>query len=500
MDATTSGVAMIDSSNVEAATQAAPLTAVVSAHASNVFRFFDLPRELRDQVSPEYFVSCSYLQLFEHRCPAVHIRSTNNPQIYNSIFSIPDRRGDRALRIERRHLKHFSPTPASILLLMHHESLLLSRQVCHEALEVLLKHHNIYLSCGPFVLKTLLSRIETEYPEGRKWLGWMRKIELEWVTFPNLRIYPPNRENGKDEWWWEASEYSEDDMEVDVDYARGAQHSGHYDEHDYEGGHYDDNFYEPSDMSLYPSFDQAQSQVEALAAPDANDPFGLSNHYPFTDPLDEDRRYDTDAQEELATKLEMLVSMEVTPLFQYFASDLFSLSSITLPLYFISKQTYHLRNASRPGYALPLKIRYWVQVVVHALLLLGGEDPKVDEVKIKYMPWDIWASMDPSDDLVGLVERGVWFQEDEDDDGQGGGGGGGGAQDRDGEGEAFRAVWHELARRDIDLNMGTLNADIKFVKWEGDLDKWRVGDELEVVFTRADDWEEKGRRRHEALI
>jgi hypothetical protein len=405
------------------------------------------------------------------------------PQIYNSILSIPDQRGDRALRIERRHLKHFSPTPASILLLLHHESLLLSRQFAHEALEVLLKHHTVFLSCGPFVLKTLLSRIETEAPEGIRWLGWMQKVELEWVTFPNLRIYPPNRENGKDEWWWESSEYFPDDMEVDDDHIRGARYPEHYDEHDYEGGHYDDNFYEPSDVSLYPSFDQAQSQVEALAAPDANDPFGLSTHYPFTDPLDEGREFDTRAQEDIATKLELLVSIEVTPLFQYFASDLFNLSSITLPLYFISKQTYHHRNTTRPGYALPLKIRYWVQVVVHALLLMGGEEPKVNEVRIKYMPWDIWASMDPSDNLASMVSKGVWFQEEEEDeDGQGGG-----VQDRDGEGEAFKAVWHELARRDVDFGMGTLNADIKFVKWEGDLDRWRVGDELEVVFTRTRD-------------
>lgn len=325
----------------------------------------------------------------------------------------------------------------------------------------------------------------------------MKKIELEWVTFPNLRIYPPNRENGKDEWWWESPEYSEDNMEVDADYTRSTHYSGHYNEHDYEGGHYDDNFYEPSDLSLYPSFDQAQFQVEALAAPDANDPFGLSTHYPFTDPLDEDRAYDTQAQEDIATKLELLVSMEVTPLFQYFASDSFQLASITLPLYFISKQTYQHRNTTRPGYALPLKIRYWVQVVVHALLLLGGdEDPKVDEVRVKYMPWDIWASMDPSDDLPGMVKKGVWFRETEDEDEnglQGGVGGRGGIQDRDGEGEAFKAVWHELARRDVQLGMGTLDAAINFVKWEGDLDKWRVGDELEVVFTRAEDCREKSK-------
>lgn len=303
----------------------------------------------------------------------------------------------------------------------------------------------------------------------------MHKIELDWVTFPNLRIYPPNRDDEKDEWWWEQEE---DGMEVDVDHIRGAQYSGHYDEHDHEGGNYDDNFYEPSDMSLYPSFDQHQNSEigeSALEAPTAN------AH--FADPLDEPA-YDPSVQEDIATKLELLVSMEVTPLFTYLSSPLFSLSSITLPLYFVSKQTYPDRNNTRPGYALPLKIRYWVQVVVHALLLLSPENKKVDEVRIKYMPWDIWASMDPSDDLLGMVKRGVWFRQDEGVE-DGDGGGGGNDVVREGEGEPFKAMWHELAIRDVDLGPGVLDAKVGFVKWEGDLDKWRVGDELEVVFTRA---------------
>ncbi|KAF2705122.1 hypothetical protein K504DRAFT_441004 [Pleomassaria siparia CBS 279.74] len=430
----------------------------------DVFRFLDLPRELRDQ-------------------------------IYDYTFLIPDHRGERALRIERRHLKYFSPTPSTLLLLLHHEPLLLTRQICSEALEVLLKHHTVFLSCGPYVLKTLLSRIqEEESGRGKQWLKWMKNIELEWVTFPNLRIYPPNREDGADEWWWEV-EQGEDIEGDEVDNLRGAQYSGHYDEHDYEGGHYDDNLYEPEDSSLYPSFepDSNYSQSHELELEPELETQSDSAMFEL------EPGHDTYLTEDMATKLELLVSMEVAPLFAYLCTPLFALSSITLPLYFISKQTYLHRNTTRPGFALPLKIRYWVQVVVHALLMLSPSNsgPKLDQVRIKYMPWDIWASMDPSDDLASLAQRGVWFEEEEADD----------DDDDDitptseGEGEAFKAVWHELARRDEGFRNGNgtgtrdgtgrtgngngwLEADVTFVKWEGDLDRWRVGDELEVVFKR----------------
>lgn len=308
----------------------------------------------------------------------------------------------------------------------------------------------------------------------------MRKIELDWITFPNLRVYPPNRENGKDEWWWES-----DGVEVDVDYVRGAQYSGHYDEYDYEGSGYDDNFYEPEDASLYPSFNLATtSNTSQPLVP--TDPFGFSSHYPFSDPArdpedDDDDAQTVSSQDEITTKLDLLVDMEVTPLFTYLASPTFDLSSITLPLYFISKTTYHNRNVTRPGYALPLKLRYWVRVAVHALLMLyspcllpsstSQTTAQLSEVRVKYQPWDIWASMDPSDDLHRLVNNGVWFGDGEDE--------------REGEGEAFKAVWHELAERGVDVHKGGLNAHVTLVKWEGDLNKWRVGDELEVVFTRS---------------
>lgn len=103
------------------------------------------------------------------------------------------------------------------------------------------------LSCGPYVLKQVLSKIEDSGGPGKQCLQRMKNIELDWVTFPNLRLYPPERSEGKDEWWWE-----NDGHEVDVDYIRGAQYNGHYDELDHEGGYYDDNYYEAEDASLYP--------------------------------------------------------------------------------------------------------------------------------------------------------------------------------------------------------------------------------------------------------
>lgn len=348
--------------------------------------------------------------------------------------------------------------------MLHHEYFLLNRQVAREALEALFKNHTVFLSCGPYVLKQLLARIEDTGGPGKQWLKRMRKIELDWVTFPNLRIYPPERSEGKDEWWWE-----NDGLEVDVDYIRGAQYSGHYDEHDYEGGYYDDNFYEAEDSSLYPPWPRHDAQ-----APTSNDPFGFVNHYPFADPLHQPA-HDAPSAHDIDTKLDLLVSLEVTPLFDYLSTPTFALSSITLPLYFISKSSHHNRSATRPGYTLPLKIRYWVHNCIHALLMLH-KSTTLHEVRVKYMPWDIWASMEPADNLQRMVEKGVWFKGSEV-----------GSEEREGEGEAFRAVWEGLkegGKCKGDERLG-LRAEVRLLKWEGDLDKWRVGDELEVVFTRG---------------
>jgi hypothetical protein len=355
------------------------------------------------------------------------------------------------------------------LLVTHHEYFLLNRQVAREALEVLFKKHTVFLSCGPFVLKALLEKIEKQNGPGRQWLKWLQAIELDWVSFPSLTHYPPNWENEKNDWYWEPI----DPPEVDVDYIRGAQYNGHYDEHDHDGAHYDDNFYDPSDATLYPSF-----QLPPRQPPNPNDPFGFANHYPFADPS-ETHNDARDTQAEISTKLDLLIQMEVTPLFTYLASPTFNLSSISLPLYFISRESYLLRSATRPGYALLLKVRYWVHVCVHALSILQPPPsshltaPTLREVRIRYLPTDIWASMNPADDLTRVVQKGVWFDEEDEDE----------AKEREGEGQAFREVWDMMREMGYKGRMD-LSARVRYVKWDGNMDAKRVGDELEVVFTR----------------
>jgi hypothetical protein len=361
---------------------------------------------------------------------------------------------------------------------LHHEYFLLSRQVAREALEVLFKKHIVFLSCGPYVLRYFLEKIGQQNGPGRQWLKWLKRIELDWVTFADLKYYPRDHD-GTRYWNWQ-----HDEEEVDVDYVRGAQYNGHYDEHDLEGGYYDDDedddLNDPSDTSLLPSF-RRPATTEASST---NDPFGFANHYPFVDPS-----YQPGSRaspEHLAKKLDLLVSLEVTPLFTYLASPTFNFTSITLPLYFISKESHQHRRITRPGFALPLKVKYWMEVCAHALLMLkahrtrgNSEDSSLQEVRVKYLPWDIWASMDPVDDLRRLCEKGVWFDGPED--------GAGGDQER--EGEAFRGVWaamrSRLSPQETEESRMGLSATIRFVPWDGNVDSSRVGDELEVVFTRA---------------
>jgi hypothetical protein len=419
-----------------------------------IFPFLRLPRELRDTVRPRFYH-------YEHP-------GANLIQIYDYTFQIEDERDAHALRIERRHLKHFRASAAAVLLVTHHEYLLLNRQVAREALEVLFKKHTVFLCCGPFVLKALLEKIEKQNGPGRQWLKWLQHIELDWVSFPSLTHYPPEWGDSGD-WYYEPIDHTE----VDIDSIRGAQYSGHYDEHDHDGAHYDDNFYDPSDATLYPSF-----QLPPAQPPNPNDPFGFANHYPFTNPSHSPPTDDApDSQAEISTKLQLLIKMEVTPLFTYLTSPTFNLSSISLPLYFISRESYHLRNATRPGYALPLKVRYWVNVCVYALLMLlpSESSSTLREVRVRYLPTDIWASMDPADDLNRVVEKGVWFDEEDEDE----------AVQREGEGQAFREVWDILQGMGYKGRMG-LSARVKYVKWDGNMDAKRVGDELEVVFTRAE--------------
>lgn len=396
-------------------------------------------------------------------------------QIYNHALSIPDKRSDRALRIERRNLKHFRPSAAALLLILHHEYFLLNRQVALEALEALFKHHSVFLSCGPFVLKSLLEAVE-QHPPGAQWLAWLKAIELDWVTFPDLRMYPPDRTRGRDEWWFETD--VGDGVEVDVDYVRGAAYSSHYDEHDYTGNYYDDNFYDPADAALYPSYTHPAPAVNPTAA--ADDLSTLLDHNPFANA---EEAYHPAATarptDDLTTKLSLLVENEVAPLFAYLSSPSFpALASLTLPLYFISRESFAHRRASRPAYTLPLKVRFWAHVAAHALAMLV-QMPSLARVRVRYMPWDIWASMDSCDDLSRIARLGVWF-DDPARDGPGG--------EREDEGEAFRCVWGLLGERGLDVGRGTgrmgLRAESRVVKWDGEMDSCRVGDELEVVFTK----------------
>ncbi|KAL5121378.1 hypothetical protein ACEQ8H_000846 [Pleosporales sp. CAS-2024a] len=418
-------MAMPASPSVPVDAHKASRPAALAEPPGRVFPFLRLPRELRDLIGNI---------LSSLHCPLALL--ANRIQIYDCTFRLEDDRGIRALRIERRHLKYFRPTPAAILLVLHHEYFLVNRQLAREALEILLKNHTILLSAGPFVLKALLQRIEAApNGPGRQWLKWMRSIQLDWVTFPNLVHYPPDRSAGREEWYWETEDDDDD-----------------------EGGHYDDNLYDASDATLYPSF---QWPPTGPTADDANDDDDAPPHL---------------AREDISTKLDLVVAMEVAPLFTYLSTPTFALDSITTPLYFISRESHVLRNTTRPGYVLPLQIRYWVHVCAHALLMLVSGPSALNQVVVRYMPWDIWACMTPADDLPRLVTDGVWFD-----------GPPGHAAHREGEGEgegeAFRAVWGVLRSKGCTGRMG-LETRIRHVKWDGNMNASHMGDELEVVFRR----------------
>ena len=189
--------------------------------------------------------------------------------------------------LERRHLRYFKPSPAAILSVLRCKELLLNHQICAEALELVLKKHTIALSCGPFVLTSLLRRIE-QHELGKLWLSWLRSIELEWETFPYLLWYPPNWQKHELRDW----DGESDKVEADVDYpdVRDGPASTNHNEHDYEGPGYDDNMYNPSDMELYPV--QPDDNPALVHKTNPTDPFGLNTHDPFTRPTSrsEERR------------------------------------------------------------------------------------------------------------------------------------------------------------------------------------------------------------------
>lgn len=450
---------MAEPSDTHSATTPTP------APQTHIFPFLQLPRELRDQ-------------------------------IYHTILLHTSPRAPHAPPIERRHLEHFTATPASILLLLlHSDALLVSRQFAREALEVLFKRHTVAFSCGPYVLRTVLEGIEGAEGEGRVWLGWLRRVELEWVAFPDLRWYPQGEEGPEE---GEGDGYGYDGVEVDVEYVRGVTGSSrrgyegrsYDDSFDYDQG-YDDNYDDDDDyddqgerIAIYPPYHHHHPHITT-----PTDPFGLTTHNPFQDPTRPRPNPPTTTPSltldpppsQTSTNLARLISNEVTPLFAYLASPSCALTSLTLPLYFLSAQ--NLR--ARPALLLPLKLRYWVSVCVHALGMLvgggggsGGNTNKptttLQHVRVRYAPRDVWASMDPADNLGRMVERGIWFDE------EGG--------EREGEGAAFRAVWRELEETwGIWEGHGRfgLEARVELVPWDGDVDSGRVGDELDVLFSRG---------------
>ena len=273
-------------------------------------------------------------------------------------------------------------------------------------------------------------------------------------------------------------------MEVDgqEEYVRGGHYTGPLANNkkeerswDYTGPGYDDNFYydDTMDVDLYPTFTEPQHRHGSQSASSDNPLAGL---YPFGHPQSEPSQ-NISAWSSPYEKLEALVEYEVMPLFQYLSNPhLFkSLTSITIPLHYLSKEIRAAR-ASDPLCVLPVKLYYWVYVVVEALRFLDMPDtpgvPRtLTEVRVKYMPQNTYAALEPSDDLVDMADKGVFFKDSAVDR----------ARIERGDGEAFRAVWYEMDRwYDINDPSTRYEAEYRPFKLEGTM----VGDGLEVVFTR----------------
>lgn len=379
--------------------------------------------------------------------------------IYSEVFN-----GYRKPRTtERRHLTHFTPSPANILLVLHWECLLINTQVAAEAVEILFKRHTVLLRAGPLVVNSLFYRIEQDPTgKGQELLQSLRHLELDWTTFPSLRHYPGKAQTKLRRqargMAINPSPYSEEEEGADLSEDMGIEGPSLDDE----GIDYDDNHYAPSSPHQWSSY-----QVNASTQSSTADPFGLLSHYPFSDP-NQDFSYSTAAEEKMFANLEYLIYEEVTPLFHYLSSPTFCLSSMSLPLHFIKRSQYQRRILAPPQYAVPLTIRYWVHVIAHALVLLHppypDTVPKLKEVRVQYKPKNLWAALDPCDDLGSMCENGVWG---------------------DGGGSGFRAVWDEFERlRDMATDTRELDVDVKLVRGGSSMYEERLGDELEVTIKR----------------
>jgi hypothetical protein len=376
--------------------------------------------------------------------------------IYDEVF-----KGCRKPRsIERRNLTNFTPAPVNILLVLNWACLLINTQVAAEALEILFKKHVVLLLCGPSVLNSFLYRIGQDVTgTGKELLQSLKHVELDWLTFPNLRYYPGREQN--------RLSCGDHDMETSSPYSDEEGITIEAPTVDYEGESYDDDDHDYAHSGSHQHWPAHRINDDSTQS-SAADPFGLLSHYPFADPSGESTTtYSAAAEERMFSNLEYMIYREVTPLFHYLSSPTFFLSSMTLPLYFIKREQYQTRIRLRPAYALPLKVRYWVHVIAHALLLLHPPHPstipKLNELRVLYKPKNIWASLDPCDDLGNMCENGVW--------GANGGSG-------------FRAVWDEFERLRGMTDTEELDVKVKLMRGGSNVYDENLGDELEVIIKR----------------
>lgn len=402
-------------------------------------------------------------------------------QIYNHVFNIPDNRPSHALRIERPNIEHFNATPASILAILHHGYILLNRSIAAEALEALFKNHTVFFSCGPYVLKEILGRILAGgNGEGKRWFTWLKRVEIDWVTLPIALRRPPPRRRKTPPW---RQDYRPQIEEGDYDYMPDYEDSR--DSEDRGGS--DSNTYDPASRYLW------QGQDHTNVSSPSNDPFGFSSHYPFSDDLSEDfvnDFSDTPFTDPLADPssypyafdnhrwsayeaLSRLEHTEIKPLFNFFSTAPLNLTKITLPLYFLSQssarwQSRFQRRASEAS-AIPPDINYWVRMCIHGVLMLLNEPSTLRELCIRYMPYDIWASLEPTDDLAKIEKNGFWSSDD----------------GTEGEREAFKAVLAGLVERGVELRPEDVDVNLRLVKWTAEETSGeQIGDELEVLMRR----------------
>ncbi|OCL08056.1 hypothetical protein AOQ84DRAFT_246591, partial [Glonium stellatum] len=396
-------------------------------------------------------------------------------QIYDHVFNIPDNRSSHDLRIERPDIEHFSATPTSILAILHHGCILLNRSIAAEALEALFKKHTVFFSCGPYVLKETLSRISAGgNGEGKKWLSWMKRVEIDWVTLPIALRRPPPRRRRTPPW---RQDYRPQIEEGDDYYM--PDYEGSRDSEDY--GDSDPDTYDPANGYIW------QGQEPHDTSSSSNDPFGLSYHYPFSPDLSEDFFSDTPFADPLTDPpsypyvfdnhhwnaheaLSRLEQTEIKPLFSFLSTGPLNLTRMTLPLYFPSRlnarwQTRFQRRAPEASAVSP-DINYWVRVSIHGVLMLLKEPPALRELCIRYMPYNIWASLEPSDDLAEIEKNGLWGSEE------------GTGEER----ESLKAVLTGLAERGVQLKPEDVNVSLRLVKWTGEeTHGGRIGDGLEVL-------------------